>query len=221
MIADGCRGAGGKKLTGRSGRWGLAQSLATPPSSAHSPSQASRPSWGALLLLCLDPRLQDHPQGPSPSWRGQGKPQGRGCIPECLHTHGPSLPSPSSPHPPWPAPGPGPCCRLHTRRCSHRCGVCVSRRPAERAQDLLGPGSPRGWEAPREEGRVELVTVSSSKALTTGAQKRPHGQMASDQTLKSKPVHSEAETGHLHHRRCFGPVTAQSQFYYQKANSQH
>lgn len=93
MIADGCRGAGGKKLTGRSGRWGLAQSLATPPSSAHSPSQASRPSWGALLLLCLDPRLQDHPQGPSPSWRGQGKPQGRGCIPECLHTHGPSLPS--------------------------------------------------------------------------------------------------------------------------------
>ena len=154
-------------LVGRSSRaglgggaWPAAQSLATPPSSAHSPSQASRPSWGALLLLCLDPRLRAHPQGPSPSWRGQGKPQGRGCRPERLHTHGPSLPSPSCPHSPWPAPGPGPCCRLRMLCCSHRCGVCVSRRPAECAQDLLGPGSSWGWEGPREEGRVELVAVS-------------------------------------------------------------
>lgn len=56
--------------------------------------------------------------------------------PERLHTRA-LPPSPSSPHPPGLSPGPGPCCRLDTLRCSHTCVLCVSRRPAECARDLL------------------------------------------------------------------------------------
>lgn len=76
------------------------------------------------------------------------------------------------------------------------------------------PGHPGAGRAGGRRAGWSWLLSWSSKALTTGAQKQPHGQMASDRTLESKPVHAEAEGRRLHCRRCSGPVTAQSQFYY-------
>lgn len=126
----------GRSSQARSGRWGLAHLLLTVP-----PRPPAQPGSPLASLSGPQDSGTTHRASLPPGWQGQ--PQGRGCRPERLRTHGPShsqlsvIPTPS---------------------------VAISRpRALPQAAHAACPGPagtrghPGAGEVRREEGRVELA----------------------------------------------------------------